>query len=237
MSKETTKNYLLWGTIVIITQNALLLLIFVGTFANLNSEILEVAMTMGYWLDLIGFGLIGAGLYNLGPYYPTVLSLAQKTSHLAFGWVILSVLWRLLMGVLIPNFYILGEPNMNNLGIYATLPSTVFGAAGFALLLFVLNLDTILRYTQKQEASKARMRRLLLIYSLIHILGVIMIVIGWSSIAKIVLDPNSPSYTAIDNVVGGLFLAGIGYLIKIIVVPIVAIKAFSDLYRNFKSID
>jgi hypothetical protein len=202
------------------------LLIFVGTFANLNSEILEVAMTMGYWLDLIGFGLIGAGLYNLGPYYPTVLSLAQKTSHLAFGWVILSVLWRLLMGVLIPNFYILGEPNMNNLGIYATLPSTVFGAAGFALLLFVL-----------QESSKARMRRLLLIYSLIHILGVIMIVIGWSSIAKIVLDPNSPSYTAIDNVVGGLFLAGIGYLIKIIVVPIVAIKAFSDLYRNFKSID
>jgi hypothetical protein len=236
MNKESTKNYLLLGIALIIFQNSLLILIFGGAIADLNFDFLKLLLTLTYWLDLIGYGLIGIGLYYLSTYKKSVVSPALTTSQLVFGWIALSVIWRLMLGVLIPNFYILGKLNIENLGIHATLPPTIFGIAGFALLLSILNLNVILKSFQKQELINSKISQYFLVYAFIHIIGVVMIVIGWNSIAKIVLNPNSSSYYEITSTVGGLFLAGFGFLIKIFIVPIIAIIAYSELYKAFKTI-
>lgn len=237
MSEESTKNYLILGIALIIFQNSLLILIFGGAIADLNFDFLKLLLTLTYWLDLIGYGLIGIGLYYLSKYDKSVLSSALTTSQLVFGWIVLSMLWRLLMGVLIPNFYILGEPNIENLGIHATLPPTIFGIAGFALLLSILNLNVLLKSFQKNEPSESRINQYLLVYGFIHIIGVIMLILGWNPIVKIILNPYSPSYYDITNAVGGLFLAGFGFILKIIVVPILAIITYSELFKVFKTID
>ena len=237
MGKEFTKTYLTFGIALIIVQNSLLIFIFGGTIANLNFDFLKLIMTLTYSLDLIGYGLFGAGLYYLGTQNKAFFNPTQKASQLVFGWIIFSVLWRLLMGVFIPNFYILGKPNIENLAIYSTLPSTVFGIAGIFLLLSLLNLNTFMKSFQKQEQANNRISILLQVYCILHIIGVTLILLGWSSIGKIALDPKNLSHFDVTTTIEGLFLTGLGLLIKILVVPICGIITFLKIYQVFKTID
>ncbi|PWI47906.1 hypothetical protein CEE45_09690 [Candidatus Heimdallarchaeota archaeon B3_Heim] len=237
MERETAKNLLVWGATILVAQNIVLIILIMMTFVLQDVSTIELVQTLSFWLDIIGFGLIGFGMLSIGIHYPSVGNYTQRGAYLAFGWAILSIIWRLIMGMLIPDFYLLGEPDIANLELYAILPPVLFGIAAVLLLLLMFSFNTTMTKFQELEGIGTGKSNLFSAYAIVHIVGAAMIVVGWVPIAKIILDPASTSIDDLGEAAGGLMLAGLGFIIKILAVPIMGIIAFLGVKNSFQTIE
>jgi hypothetical protein len=237
LDKESAKNFLVWGAIVLLAQNIILIILVMMAFVIQDTDMILWVQKLSFWLDLVGFSLIGLGMLNIGAHYPSVSKSTQRAAYFAFGWVILSFIWRLIMGALIPDFYLLGEPDINNLDLYAVLPPVLFGGAAVLLLLLMFSFNTTMDQFQNLEGIGTGKSNLFSAFAIVHIVGAAMIVVGWVPIAKIILDPENSNFSDIDAAAGGILLAAVGFVIKILAVPIMGIVAFLGVKNSFQTIE
>lgn len=221
MEKELSKDLVIWGSTIIAIQNIILILSFMLAIAN------PWAYTPALWIDLIGFALIGAGMYFIGDFYPSVASFTKRTALVAFVWVILSALWRLMFGILIPILIPLGIP------VIFGIPHTIFGIASVAFLLLMIFINQVMNAFQEQESIGKGGSTLLTAYAIIHIIGAAMIFLGSLS-----MSISETSYSDSDiRSFKSLIPALLGFLMKLIVVPLMGMSTFLEVRNCFQSIE
>ncbi|MHA2294170.1 MAG: hypothetical protein ACXACK_18575 [Candidatus Hodarchaeales archaeon] len=227
MEKELSKNLLVWGSTIIVIQNIILIPSFILAYTNLDSGIGDLAFTPAFWIDLIGFSLIGAGMYFIGDFYTSVASFTKGTAQVAFIWVILSALWRLMFGILIPIVIPLGIPM--NFGI----PHIIFGIASVAFLILMIFINQVMNAFQEQESIGKGGSTLFTVFAIIHIIGTALIFLG--SLSTLGLSDDTQWYST--NYLSSVLLGSLGFLLKLIVVPIMGIITFLGVRNRFQSIE
>ncbi|MFX0150972.1 MAG: hypothetical protein ACFFAJ_09340, partial [Candidatus Hodarchaeota archaeon] len=225
--KELSKNLLVWGSTIIVIQNIILIPSFILAYTNPNPDMRSLAFVPAFWVDLIGFVLIGAGMYFIGEFYTSMASFTKRTALVAFVWVILSALWRLMFGILIPILIPTGMPTIFG------VPHIIFGIASVVFLLLIIFINQIINGFQEQEGIGNRESPLFTAYAIIHLIGAIMIFLGSLS-----LSVSDTSYSGLDirniQIITPLVL---GFLMKLIVAPFMGIITFLGARDSFQSIE
>ncbi|MFX0207710.1 MAG: hypothetical protein ACFFDT_17105 [Candidatus Hodarchaeota archaeon] len=223
MEKELSKNLLVWGATILVIQNIIFIpSLILGAF--LYSRIGGLAFAPAFWTDLTGFALIGVGIYFIGDFYTSVARFTKRTALGAFTWVILSALWRLMFGILIPIPIPLDIP----------IISIIFGGiAAVAFLLLMIFIKEVMNAFQEQESIGKGGSTLITVYAIIHIIGAAMIFLGYLS-----MSVSDTSYEGLDirhfqRLLPILF----GFLLKFFVVPLMGISTFLDVRNCFQSIE
>jgi hypothetical protein len=227
MEKELSKKLLVWGSTIIVIQNIILIPSLILAYTIIpNPDMQSLVFAPAFWIDLIGFTLIGAGMYFIGDFYASVASFTKKTALIAFVWVILSALWRLVFGILIPILIPMGIP-----AIFG-VPHIIFGIASVFFLLLIIFINQVMNAFQKQEGIGKRGSTLFTAYAIIHLIGAAMIFFGSLSISL-----SDTSYEGLDiRYFQSLLPILLGFLMKLIIVPFMGIITFIGVRDRFQSI-
>lgn len=162
-------------------------------------------------------------MYSISTFYPSVARFTKRTAVTAFVWVILSAIWRLMLGIL-PFHTNISAP------IYKVeIPHIIFGTASIALVFLMIFLNQVLNVFQKQESIGTGGSPLTIIYVIIHLLGATLIIVGIYLVSLVELMGLVPPPEFL-----WIFF---GFLLKWIVVPIMGIIIFSGIRSSFLTIE
>jgi hypothetical protein len=225
MEKELSKKLLVWGSTLMVIQNIILIPSLILVQIGMYDKLWLLAFAPVFWIDLIGFGLIGAGMYFIGDFYTSVASFTRRTALVAFTWVFLAALWRLMCGILIPILI----PFVVNNVIFLI----IFGIAAAVFFLLMISINQVINTFQEQEGIGKGGSPLLTVYAIIHIIGAAVIVLGFISVLG--QSASEPWYSS--RYMTSVLLTSLGFLLKLIVVPIMGIGTFLRVRNRFQSIE
>lgn len=242
MNVEPNQKLLVNASSILLLQNTLIFASIVINIVLQQSLLLSLIQLVTWGFDIVGFALLGAGLYRFSKAIPIGGLFAEKSGLLLLLWVPITLIWRL-AGRLLSS----SPQDVTQLGQAISTTTSmlwVFFLASFVLTFAVLNLNKMIGQFQEHGLIMEGGGGLYSAYAVLNVIGAFIITLGLIGSAPFLeqlaqIDPNNPP-TSLGFARGGIFLlllSSVGQFIKGLVVPILGLLLFSQLRGLFLKIE